>query len=667
VVFRVAIAQYEGSTTLRAPPLAAGLLAATVRREPDLADVTPRVLAARRDISRAADALADADLAGLSLYTWNTRYALEVARAARERNAALRIVAGGPSVPRRPDAVARFLDAHPWIDALVLGEGERAFCEVIRATRAGTPLGAVAGVVARADDGAVAYGPPRERMSGEAFDAIGSPYLDGTFEELVERGEISAIGAAVLETNRGCPFACTFCDWGQATHSRVHELPGARVERELAWLAERKVPYLYLVDANFGIRRRDEDITRAIGELARSHGAPQFVFFHLTKNATAKNLRTVEILREHGVATQVALSMQDFDPDVLVAIKRDNIRPADALALRERCHAQGIPTMNELLLGLPGQTAASIRASVTTAITPFPADSFFLYPTRVLENAEMAEPAYRARHGLETRKVPWLPPDPSEAAHVVEDEEIIVGTSALSVDAWREAYAFGYLLSALWNQRVLQTTIHVVRFALERDLPRFIDALLAGTGPRLRAVRAALDRLSAAILTGEATTLPVDGAGPRRREPTDAVCAEVLADPAAFYAEVADVAEAFARDADTTGAVASDADAVNPATILRDAVAWDALQALPPDGSVEARRFAFDWRAYAAKMGERPQPREDTFEVRVRAWPPATPELSGRLDVFLALGWSKQARFMIEAPHMGPVTVGGAAAIGGAT
>ena len=70
---------------------------------------------------------------------------------------------------------------------------------------------------------------------------------------------------------RGCPFRCTFCDWGQATHSRVHELPGARVERELAWLAERKVPYLYLVDANFGIRRRDEDITRATGELARAH------------------------------------------------------------------------------------------------------------------------------------------------------------------------------------------------------------------------------------------------------------------------------------------------------------------------------------------------------------------------------------------------------------
>lgn len=648
---RVAIAQYEGSTTLRAPPLAAGLLAATVRREPDLADVEPVVLAARRDIDRSAAALADADLAGISLYTWNTRYALEVARAARSHNPALRIIAGGPSVPRRPGAVARFLDEHPWIDGLVLGEGERAFCEIIRAMRAGTPMGDVAGVVSRNGGAAPHFGPPRERMSGEAFDAIGSPYLDGTFESLVARGEISGIGAAVLETNRGCPFACTFCDWGQATHSRVHELPGARVERELAWLAERKVPYLYLVDANFGIRRRDEDITRTIGELARQHGAPQFVFFHLTKNATARNLRTVEILREHGVATQVALSMQDFDPDVLVAIRRDNIRAADALALRERCHAQGIPTLNELLLGLPGQTTASIRRSVSAAITPFPADSFFLYPTRVLENAEMAEPAYRARHGIETRLVPWLPPEPDEAAHVLEHEEIVVATSALPVDAWRDAYAFGYLLSALWNQRVLQTTIHVVRFVLGVEVAALVDTLLAGAGPRLTAVRDALARLSAAMLAGEATTLPVAGAGPRRREPTDAVCAAVLSDPAAFYAEAADaVASLSAADADT-------------ASLLRDAVAWDALQALPPDGALQTRRFAYDWREYSSRMGECPRPRAARLEIDVRGWPPtrrsgdgpvglsetgASPELAARLDVFLALGWSKQQRFMIE-------------------
>jgi len=628
-MFRVAIAQFDGATTLRAPPLAAGLLAATLRQEPELAGIAIDVLVARRPPDAVAAVLAEADLAGISLYTWNQRYALEVARRARALRPELRIVAGGPSVPRRPEASAGFLAAHPWIDALVLGEGERAFVEIVRAVRGGAAIAGLPGVVARTGDG-VCCGPHRPRLEGDAFAGTGSPYLDGTFDELVARGEIGPITTAVLETNRGCPFACTFCDWGQATQSRVHELPGERITRELTWLAERGVPYLYLVDANFGIRRRDVEITRTIGELARAHAAPRFVFFHLTKNATARNLRTVELLREHGVATQVALSMQDFDAEVLLAIKRDNIRPDDALDLRARCHAQGLPTLNELMIGLPAQTAASIRTSIAAAVTPFPQDSFFLYPTRVLDNAELAEPAYRARHGIETRRVPTLPPDPADDPYVVEDEELIVATRTLPVAAWCDAHAFGYLLSALWNQRLLQTTLHVLQFVLEIGAARLVDALLAATTPRLAAIRAELARFSAAIVEGSATTLPVDGWGPRRREPLDAACARVLDDPAAFYAEAADIAAALAGDR---------------AALVRDAVAWDALQLAAPDAA--STELEHDWLAYSAQMGARPQPTPRRIAVRAVAWP-MPDDRGARLDAFLALGWSKQPRGQIE-------------------
>ena len=626
---RVAIAQYEGATTLRVPPLAAGLLAATVRRTRDLADVELRVLAMRRAPDLAAARLAEAELAGISLYTWNARYALEVARRAKARRPELRIVAGGPSVPRRDPERAAFLDRHPWVDALVLGEGERSFVDVVRAARGGQQLTGIAGVVAR-DGAGVTAGPARRRLEGDAFAEIGSPYLDGTFDELVAGGEIPPIAAAVLETNRGCPFACTFCDWGQAIHSRVHELPSVRVEEELAWIAGRKVPYLYLVDANFGIRQRDVDITRSIGRLARERGAPRFVYFHLTKNATEKNLRTVEILREHGVATQVALSMQDFEPDVLLAIRRDNIRAADALALRERCHAQGLPTMNELLLGLPAQTGASLRRSVVQAITPFPGDSFFLYLTRVLENAELAEPAYRARYGIETRDIPQRPASPAEEVHVEEREEVVVATAAMPIDAWRAAFAFGYMLSALWNQRFLQTTLHVLRFALRADVTELVDALLASERPRLRAVREELRRFTDAIAGGEGATLAIEGWGATRREPTDAVCARILDDPAGFYAEAADEA------ARVVGA--------EHASMIREAVAWDALQIPQPGGSA---RFDHDWLAYAAEMGACPRPAAHPIRVKVRGMPcPSDP--ASRLDLILALGWSKQPRAWTE-------------------
>ena len=619
---RVAIAQYDGATSLRVPPLAAGLLVATLRRRfADLVDL--RILVRRSPVEEAARQLAEADLAGLSLYAWNAAFSLAVARRARELRPSLRIIAGGPSVPRRPEAYAAFLAAHPWVEALVLGEGEVALGDVVEAVRAGSPLSAIAGVIAREGD-AIVTGPARARLERDAFADLGSPYLDGTFDDLVACGELSGIHAVVLETNRGCPFSCAFCDWGQATQSKINEIPMDRVERELAWIGERRVPYLYLVDANFGIRRRDVEITESIGKTAQRHGAPGFVFFHLTKNATAKNLRTVEILRDHGVGTQVALSMQDFDVEVLVAIKRDNIRPAAALALREHCHDRGLSTINELMLGLPAQTARSIRASVVSGITPFPKDTFFLYPTRVLENAEMAEPAYRSRYGLITRQVPQWSADPAELPHVVEHEEIIVATRTLSVDEWSAAFAFGYLLSALWNHRLLQTTIHVIQFGLAKDLAGFVDALLASPRPHLAAVRAELDRFACAILEEEATTLPVAGWGDRRREPADAVCAVVYTAGAAIYAEIAAEAAAWLDD--------------STAALVREAVAWDALQlpAATPTGVVQA--FAHDWPAYERAMSTRPQPIARAICVQVTA----TPVPDAPAEVLLS--WHMRAR-----------------------
>ncbi len=626
LALQIAIAQFDGATTLRVPPLAAGLLASTLRAATDLGALEIGVHAARIPVERAAAALAKADLVGLSLYTWNTRYALEVARRAKELRPDLRIVAGGPSVPRRPLAREAFLAAHPWVDALVMGEGEVAFAEIVRAVRAGTPLAAIPAVVSR-DTSAIAIGPPRVRIERDGFAAIGSPYLDGTFDELVARGEIPAISAIVLETNRGCPFSCTFCDWGQATQSRVVELPLERIERELAWMAERRVGYLYLVDANFGIRKRDVEITRAIGRISRERGAPTFVFFHLTKNATASNLRTVEILREHGVGTQVALSMQDFDADVLTAIKRDNIRPAAALALRERCHAKGLSTVNELMLGLPAQTAASVRRSLVAAITPFPDDTFFLYPTRVLENAELADPEYRARYGIVTRTVPqW--PRAGETLHVAESEELVVATTSLSIDAWREVYAVGYALSALWNQRLLQTTLHVLQFALGIEVTAYIDALMASPRPRLAAIRAELGRFTQAILDEHGWTLPIEGWGDDRREPADAVCARVFDDTAAFHAEAA--AEAAAL----VGA--------ERAAMIREAVAWDGLHLAT--GAPTMVSFAYDWLHYETHMGESPPPKATPLVVR------ATPAASAvdPAHRLVALEWLTHTRAVIE-------------------
>ncbi|MGZ6142502.1 MAG: B12-binding domain-containing radical SAM protein, partial [Myxococcales bacterium] len=519
---RVGVHQFDGVTTFQALPLAAGLLVASARRA--VPDAAFEVRTARGDPDAAA---ADADVLAFSTYVWNQRYSLEVARRAKARRPDALVVFGGPSVPRRPDRVAAFLREHEFVDALVFGEGELAFAEILT----GRPLPGIPGLGLRS--GLTA---PRERIGDLA--QTGSPYLDGTFDALLDAG--AAPGAAILETNRGCPFECTFCDWGQAIASRVNELPRERIFAELAWIAERRIPYLYIVDANYGIRKRDLEIIREIGRCKARTGFPQYVFFHLTKNATERHLEVVTALREAGIGTHLALSAQDFEPRVLVAVKRENISLDRALALRRTCHERGIPTFNELILGLPEQTYDSFARSLARAVTPWPLDAFQLYLARMIENAEMSTPEHRARYGIETRHVSISSfQHERDAGPVPELEEIVVATRAMPVDDWRRAFRFGFFLAAAHNLRLLDVALQAARPRLVELVERLLE--------RLGEIRAVLDRYADAILDGQAMVLPAAATGAHLWAVEDAVLLEALSDRERFYAQVAQAAPGLAE------------------------------------------------------------------------------------------------------------------------
>jgi hypothetical protein len=211
----------------------------------------------------------------------------------------------------------------------------------------------------------------------------------------------------------------------------------------------------------------------------------------------------------------------------------------------------------------------------------------------------MADPAYRARFSIETRRVPSWPSDPADEMHVLEREELVVGTASLSVDAWASAFAFGHLLSAAWNQRLLQTTLHVITFALELDPTDYIDAVLEACEP----VRSELDRFTRAILDEQASTLPIDGWGDRRYEAADAACARIFDDPDRFYAIAGEVAARMAGP------------------IAREAVAWDALRCSSRPRTLQLEH---DWVDYAARMSQRPKPSTHPIIVTVSPAPPTS-------------------------------------------
>ena len=306
---------------------------------------------------------------------------------------------GGPSTPKYPGDVDAFLAEHGHVDIMVLGEGERTVVELLDRLGAGLDVDAVAGVpgtIVRRSDGTVVRASERERIA--ELGELPSPYLMGLFDHL----DGGLLDLMPLETNRGCPYGCTFCDWGSATMSRIRSFPMERVVAELEWIARRGVGTLFIADANFGILPRDLKIAQHLVGLRQQHGAPRTVLVSFAKNQT---LRAAEIVRtwiDGGIVTEGSIALQSSDDQTLEIIRRRNIRVERYDELTEAFREMGLPLAVDLMLGLPGSTVPSFTADLQRCIDG--ELTARIYPTVVLPNSPMNDPEYRATHRLRTNE-----------------------------------------------------------------------------------------------------------------------------------------------------------------------------------------------------------------------------------------------------------------------
>src|SRR5262245_12096895 len=188
-------------------------------------------------IGDAVAQLESADIVGFSTYVWNACISLEIARRLKARRPGITIVFGGPHVPDQPE---QFLRANPCVDIAVHNEGEGTFLTLLERFP-NRDWEDIPGVSFIGDDGSFVRLPNAPRFRD--LDEVPSPFLNGTFDALIAANqEESWIG--LWETNRGCPFQCTFCDWGSATAGKVTKFGIDRLYREVDWFAQKKIEYI---------------------------------------------------------------------------------------------------------------------------------------------------------------------------------------------------------------------------------------------------------------------------------------------------------------------------------------------------------------------------------------------------------------------------------------
>jgi radical SAM superfamily enzyme YgiQ (UPF0313 family) len=338
-----------------------------------------------------------------SNYVWSTKENLELSALVKGLNPGSVTVHGGPDTPKYGADVERYFADHPHVDVAVHGEGEQTFAELLAAIRGQvgdepidlSVLADVPGLSFRAADGVVTSA-KRDRIAD--VDTIPSPILMGIFDGFVPAGPA---GGVALETNRGCPYGCTFCDWGSATLSRVRKFDLDRVFAELEWCARNQIQTVGIADANFGIFERDVEIAEKIAELKATYGYPESIGNNYAKNTVKHLSKIIEIFTEAGIVAEGKMSMQSFDAGTLSIIRRKNIKVEKYDELSVEFRRNELPLSVDLMLGLPGSTPETFRNDLQACVDRDV--RALIQPTMLLPNSPMNEPEYREEHGIVAR------------------------------------------------------------------------------------------------------------------------------------------------------------------------------------------------------------------------------------------------------------------------
>jgi radical SAM superfamily enzyme YgiQ (UPF0313 family) len=436
--------------------------------------ITP--LYQRIPVEEAVAHLSRADVVGFSAYVWNVRLSLAIARALKSRRPDTLIVFGGPQVPN--DAAA-FLYENPFVDIVCHGEGERTFLEILerRLDRRWEEVQSISYV---RPDGRFANTVRRERIRD--LDEVPSPLLEGAYDELM-RANPKQNWLLTWETNRGCPFSCTFCDWGSATGSKVFRYSLERIADEIEWMAERDIHHLVVCDANFGMLERDVEIARMLAEAYVRRGSYLAVSVQNTKNRTERSEQIQRVFRDAKVISfGASISLQSVDPTVLKAVRRDNINPAAFERLQRHYARERLDTYTDLILGLPGESYDSFADGVDRVIRGGQLNRVAFYDCTILPNAPMANSDYRAEHGLETIPVRIIPAYQSlHTSHADEAPELIdvvISSRTLTRDEWVRAHVFADLVELLFYDRLLHVAMVVLGDGFGLSYRRMIEAFL---------------------------------------------------------------------------------------------------------------------------------------------------------------------------------------------
>jgi len=314
------------------------------------------------------------------LHTSTPSFKLDVrtAEMIKEANANCLIAFVGGHVTAQPDGA---LQASEAIDLV----GRKEFDYSMRDVAEGRDWAQIAGISYRVD-GKVRHNPEQLPLDGGDLDRL--PFVTQIYardlDYLKYNSPYCQYPYVSLYTGRGCPARCTFCLWPQVTTGHSYRTRSPESVYEEVKEMKRLFPQMKEIFFDDDTFTADPARARRIAELLKPLG-----LCWSTNSRANVDRETLKVMKEGGLRLFV-VGYESGNDQILKNIKK-GVSTERARRFTKDCHDLDILIHGTFIVGLPGETRATIEESIRFAremnpetlqvslASPYPGTHFYEY------------------------------------------------------------------------------------------------------------------------------------------------------------------------------------------------------------------------------------------------------------------------------------------------
>ena len=435
------------------------------------------------------------DVLALSNYIWNSKLSLKILEETKKEFPNTLTIMGGPHCRTDQKGLEDFLKKNPFLDGYIPFEAENPFVNLIRNclkknTTNTADLDNIEGVCLNKKNYEFKKLIPKKNETKVKFNSdyysinqFSSPYLNGMLDEFLADPQLSPL----LESNRGCPYSCTFCAWGVGSGNKLIKKDFHRFLSEIWYVAERtKNDVWFLADGNFGILKEDVEIAKNFRDLKKKFGFPKAVIYNTAKNNPERVFEVADIL---GDLAPVNIAVQAFDKEVLKNIKRKNLTEEEIAKFVFEHQKRNRVVSTDIIVPNTGETLQSHLNSLRKFFE-LNFDVGNINIMRMLPGTEMESDKERNHYGIKTK---WRPMDAGwgkyKGEFIFETDENTISTNHITEQQMYDLKKIHFLTNLFWSMGVGKSLLKIgqlfkispldviIRLAQDQNSPLFKNIL----------------------------------------------------------------------------------------------------------------------------------------------------------------------------------------------